>query len=61
LSNSKRLISFLVSRGQAGMRRFSGSFDATFRDGGYNTEPGIMDMLGRMKSGRLKVSDHCRE
>jgi phage terminase large subunit-like protein len=34
---------------------------ATFRDGGYNTEPGIMDMLSRMQSGRFKVSDHCRE
>lgn len=34
---------------------------ATFPTGGYSTEGGIMDMLARMKSGRFKVSDHCRE
>ena len=34
---------------------------ATFPDGGHGTEAGIMEMLKRMKSGRLKVFAHLEE
>jgi hypothetical protein len=37
------------------------STHATFTTGGYSTEAGIKDMLGRINGGRFKVSDHCRE
>jgi len=30
-------------------------------DGGYNVEPGVMDMLDRMQTGRLKVAKHLSE
>ena len=34
---------------------------ATFSGGGYSTEAGIMEMLTRMRSGRLKVAAPCIE
>lgn len=34
---------------------------ATFEDGTNNVEPGIMDMLNRMKTGRFKVFNHLTE
>lgn len=34
---------------------------ATFEDGGYSTEAGIMDMDDRIKTGRLKVASHLAE
>ncbi len=35
------------------------SSHATFADGGYSTEAGIMDMIGRMRSDRFKVAEGC--
>ena len=34
---------------------------ATFLDGGSGVEAGLMEMLGRMQTGRLKVFAHCTE
>lgn len=34
---------------------------ATFKTGGYSTEAGIMEMLTRMRSGKLKVAAGCYE
>lgn len=34
---------------------------ATFPDGGYSTEAGIMEMDDRMRTGRLKVADHLSD
>jgi phage terminase large subunit-like protein len=34
---------------------------ATFLDGGSGVEAGLMEMLGRMQTGRLKVFAHCNE
>lgn len=34
---------------------------ATFATGGYSTEAGVMDMLGRMRSDRFKVAAGCIE
>ena len=34
---------------------------ATFETGGYSTEAGVMEMLGRMRKGQLKVADGCTE
>lgn len=34
---------------------------ATHASGGYNVEPGIIDMLGRMKTGRLRVFEQLGE
>jgi phage terminase large subunit-like protein len=34
---------------------------ATHADGGYQTEPGILEMLQRMRTGRLKVAAHLSE
>jgi hypothetical protein len=34
---------------------------ATHADGGYQTEPGILEMLQRMRTGRLKVAAHLSD
>ena len=34
---------------------------ATFATGGYSTEAGVMEMLARMRSGRLRVAGNCVE
>ena len=34
---------------------------ATHADGGYQTEPGILEMLQRMRTGRLKVAAHLTD
>ena len=34
---------------------------ASFEAGGYSTEAGVMEMLTRMRSGRLKVAANCIE
>lgn len=36
-------------------------YRATFEDGTSNVEPGLMEMLDRMKSGRLKVFNHLSD
>ena len=34
---------------------------ATFADGGYGVNPGVLEMLDRMRTGRLTVFDNCVE
>lgn len=34
---------------------------ATFEGGGYGTEAGVMEMLGRMRKGQFKVAEGCTE
>lgn len=42
---------------QEGLRMWHES--ATFKEGGYGTEDGIMEMLDRMRTGRWKVLETC--
>lgn len=44
---------------KAGLKMLSEK--ATFHDGGYFVEPGILEMLTRMETKRLRVAEHLRE